>query len=73
MASKTLSSSARLGCQIGGLSAAGSRWGQGRPPVCCSGSGYSGCTQGPALPKDHFRGALSVGVSSKGASEWDEK
>lgn len=32
-----------------------------------------GCTQGLSLPKDHFRGALSLGVSSKGVSEWDEK
>lgn len=43
---------------------------QGRLPVCRSASGR---TQGPSLPKDPFRGALSLGVSSKGVSEWDEK
>lgn len=27
----------------------------------------------PPLPKEHFRGALSLGVSSKEVSEWGKK
>lgn len=70
MASKILSSSAHLGCQTG-LSSQGLGGGRAGCLYAALGLDGPGCTQGPSLPKDHFRGGLSLGVSSKGVSEWE--
>lgn len=51
MASKSLVNSAHLGCQAGGPSSAGSRWGQGRLPACC----HPWVWVFQVVPKDHFR------------------